>query len=145
MKQKIKYVPLDLKLIKDPSPIPKRKTRMCKFLKTCKKGDQCLFAHSEKDIYIPKCKFGSNCNKKNICKFDHTTQEDEKKNIIPIPQQPPPTTLDFPELCKAEYHAALQYDKIKIFTEDSFIDASNLKNAIHQYRKKISNVYVFRF
>lgn len=76
-----------------------KKTRMCKFADKCRRGNQCTFAHSESEIYVPDCKFALRCKNEN-CKFRHPEPnfwkiEEEKKenNVENLKQNNFPSTI----------------------------------------------------
>lgn len=56
-----------------------QKTRMCKFENNCfkfKQGNNCSFAHSKKELFVPRCRFGYKCrNKSSTCSFNHDSLE----------------------------------------------------------------------
>lgn len=53
------------------------KTKMCKFEDKCRRKNNCSFAHSKEELFIPPCRFGIRCRKQD-CTFSHP------KKIIPF-------------------------------------------------------------
>lgn len=127
MVRKIKFVPIQGFLDKttpcrngprcDTPNCPfmhKFKTRMCKFEDKCKRRDNCSFAHSKEELYIPLCRFGEKC-KKEGCVFKHPEQpvvkeespkqENRKENL---------TKNNFPQMAPVEFSdAVIKYQDMK--------------------------------
>jgi len=157
MKKRYNFKPLDLTIfVEPPKENASRKTRMCKFLKTCRQGTNCNFAHSESEIYKPECRFGNNCKKK-TCKFSHPVVQPVISIVISESAPPPNVACDtqFPNLSNCVSVAdsgnetLKQYNFSQIITNydtSNIIPVKTIKHAISQY-KKTSNFdkYIFVF
>lgn len=93
------------------------KTRMCKFAQTCRRGNNCSFAHSEKELYIPACKFGLSC-KKPQCTFKHP---EPPKPVIEIKKD---------KSLNLEIHNFPNDLNIQVDTDSEIKNYSEMKNII---------------
>lgn len=79
----------------------KFKTRMCKFEDKCRRRDNCSFAHTKDELYIPLCRFGEKC-KKEGCTFKHPQQPTIKESPKPENKIENLSKKNFPQMVKVE-------------------------------------------
>lgn len=114
------------------------KTKLCKFGNKCMRKNNCSFAHSQSEIYIPECKFKNRCNN-DSCKFKHPIKLIEPE---PVKRQSSCefTEEEFPIVISSSSEISdekiVDYSKMKSvikYIDSAYIQKDNIKDMIKEF------------